>query len=254
MDEATQFLLDEIDTRTMVTLNKGLFDMKEKRDIARNPFVIHVSDVKFKPSCLRRALLDRVFPNIYWSPKGIKTVQFGNVYHETKLTPFHETGFEWNDIYGSIDEYADGVIYDKKTVDKLQYETYHDKIPRAHDKKQVEIYAEMMKAKGFNVVGGVIIYVPFRRDDVRCPFVLNPPNADLELEVIHDRDILQPALDKLKELTEIQKKKDEPENRIPPYVFFPKDMIPPAVYSWLCNFPFCKHNWICFHNEGLFGL
>lgn len=111
---------------------------------------IHVSDILYE--CLRRAWYSKHLPPRFTRDTAM-IFWIGDQLHLTPISKTHELSLSWYGIHGTIDEYIDGFIIDKKSCRSLP------KYPYSNHVKQVEYYSALMENNGYEVQGGFMLYI-----------------------------------------------------------------------------------------------
>jgi CRISPR/Cas system-associated exonuclease Cas4 (RecB family) len=177
---------------------------------------IHVSDILYE--CLRRAWYSKHLPPRFTRDTAM-IFWIGDQLHLTPISKTHELSLSWYGIHGTIDEYIDGFIIDKKSCRSLP------KYPYSNHVKQVEYYSALMENNGYEVQGGFMLYIFVGTKDEKpkakvLRVQLREPRV-IESEMMHQTDQLSRALE--------------------------DEAIPPRVIGWSCDY--CDWNAECFSNE-----
>jgi CRISPR/Cas system-associated exonuclease Cas4 (RecB family) len=174
---------------------------------------IHVSDILY--DCLRRGYYSKIFkPRT--KLETVMTFWIGQKLHETPMTDHHELSLEWNGIYGTIDEFHDGIIIDKKTTRSLP-----SRSPYPNHKKQLEYYQVLAINNGYSVRWGCMLYIDVAEKKIKVMSVrLRKPEV-VEAEMLDKYYILKECLD----------------NGVPPA----------RSIGWACNY--CDYNSECFGDD-----
>lgn len=175
---------------------------------------IHITHIVY--DCLRRAYYSLTRSEAFDLNSGLR-MWVGKKLHETKILKEHELKLEWNGIAGSVDEYGDGVLLEKKTTRNIP--TY----PYPHHVRQLEYYRVLLEENGRKVDKGVILYI-----DVNTPqckeFIINFRRSAEEVK----REMMM----KKRALEMTMRDKILPQRNI----------------SWLCRYcSFCSY---CFTEDG----
>lgn len=188
---------------------------KHKTSLKRKK--IHVSGIKH--SCKRnRILSQKLGLSLMRQVSTVKT-WIGSQVHEFPVTENHELTLEWEGIVGTIDEYEDGFLIDKKTTRVIPKKPYSDHV------KQVEYYRVLLQENGYPVMQAAICYIDVNNAAIEVLRV--PLGRSIEAvkgEMIKNRD----------ELLEAAK----------------EDRLPPRLLNWLC-YDYCELFSICFLPDAL---
>ena len=114
---------------------------------------IHVSHLT--QDCVRKSFYDIKFPPSIDRSLLIK-FWWGKMAHIQPILKHHELTVKWNDIEGTVDEYEDGLLVDKKTIVNLDNTRY---LPQSQYVKQIEYYAVMLRENGYPVNAAKIFYI-----------------------------------------------------------------------------------------------
>jgi len=139
---------------------ESLFGFMTKNNSLRNPGV-HVSDIVYP--CARKAYYAHLSPpNL--DTEGAMRLWIGIKIHETPLTETNELTLEWNGITGTVDEYEDGLLIDKKTtrnppVYYNRSRKEHVVSLRDHHLTQLEYYKVLLEKNGYPVNEAGILYI-----------------------------------------------------------------------------------------------
>lgn len=179
----------------------------------------HVTELVF--NCPRQIFLRRVVGDFFISYPSIFRLAIGRKMHEISILKEHEKRIEWQGIVGTVDEYENGVLIEKKT-------TVHAprNAPYGHHVTQAEYYKVLLEETGNPVLHGFILYfdvsnvddpltifeVPFRLYDV------------IKSEMIRKRNELLKIFGSLN--------------------FEQKFVIPARKTSWLCKY--CDYAYMCY--------
>lgn len=175
---------------------------------------IHVTHIVY--DCLRRAYYSLTRGEAFDLDSGLR-MWIGKKLHETKLLKEHELNLEWNGITGSIDEYGDGVVLEKKTTRNIPRDPY------PHHIKQLEYYRVLLEENGRPVKKGVILYI-----DVNIPMCKEFPIE------------FRRPIEEVKKEMAIKKRALE--------MTMKEKLLPQRNVSWLCRYcSFCSY---CFTEGG----
>ena len=147
---------------------------------------IHVSTLVY--DCLRRGYYDATLGPRFNLETYLK-FWIGKSCHTTPILRHHELSLEWNGVKGTVDEYEDGVIVDKKTTREIPRSPYPSHV------KQLEYYKVLLESNGYPVEQGFILYI-----DVATPgaHVLEAPlreTGDVQRELMEKYTTLTRALE-----------------------------------------------------------
>lgn len=175
----------------------------------KRPKGIHVTSLVH--DCLRRSYYQQKFGS-FFSLKTMITFWIGKQLHRTKILNKNEFKLEWEGVVGSIDDFEDGVLIEKKTCTT----TYRN--PLDHHKRQVEYYSVLLRKNGFKFKEGRLIYINLvDKEVVEFPVSVRGLSTIAD-EMLEKKKVLEGAL---------------------------KSKKPPArSMSWLCNY--CSFANICF--------
>jgi CRISPR/Cas system-associated exonuclease Cas4 (RecB family) len=146
---------------------------------------IHISDLIY--DCLRRAYYGKVVGPIF-DMDSIFRMAIGAAVHSISLGGKQELRVEWEGVRGSIDEYLDGIIIEKKTSRSTP------RSPNDHHVKQVEGYAWLLERNNYPVIAGVLCYVNVDSTEIAVFPVEMRSIDEIEKEMLAKRDILAKAL------------------------------------------------------------
>jgi len=184
--------------------------MREEDDRSRG---IHVTSLVY--DCLRRGYYENKFEEGFFDMKTLITFWIGKAVHKTPILKNHELKLEWNGITGTVDEYQDGIIIDKKTT------TYTPKSPNGHHIKQIEYYAVLLSKNGYRVREGHLIYININDKDIVVFPIKIRSLEDVEAEMVEKKIILENSI------------RDKTEPRRSP--------------GWLCGY--CNYAGVCFKEK-----
>lgn len=155
---------------------------------------IHVSDLVYK--CPRRAYYNHMMPPSM-DLKGAIRVWTGIELHKTPLMEHSELTLEWNGIVGTIDEYENGFLMDKKTTRSVP--TYYNRSRkekvvtlRDHHKLQLEYYKVLLEENNYPVTEGGILYIDVNEAEVwfgRANFTRS--NEEIKKEMISRKNAIE---------------------------------------------------------------
>lgn len=172
----------------------------------------HVSDIK--RSCKRNGYLRKKLGLPLMRQKSTVKVWIGSQVHEFPVTTGHELRLEWEGIIGTVDEYEDGYLVDKKTTREIPNRPWPDHV------KQVEYYRVLLQANGYPVLAAAIAYIDVADARIEVlPVKLNRPISKVREEMLKSRDEHLLALKEGK--------------------------LPPRTFNWLC-WDFCELFQVCF--------
>ena len=172
----------------------------------------HVSTIKH--SCKRNRIIFQKLGLSLMRQKSIVKVWIGNRTHDFPVTEKHELRLEWKSIIGTVDEYEDGFLVDKKTTREIPKRPYSDHV------KQVEYYRVLLQENGYPVMAAAVCYIDVNEAVIEVlPVNLKRSIETVKAEMLEARDEL---LEAVKE-----------------------DKLPPRLLNWLC-WDFCEIFQICF--------
>ncbi|MEM4342175.1 MAG: Dna2/Cas4 domain-containing protein [Candidatus Caldarchaeum sp.] len=118
---------------------------------------IHVTDLC--SPCLRRVWFDKKQP-IPEDVENILRLTQGKAMHEVPFEDFeHEKEIEYRGVKGRIDEYANGVIVDKKFVDFVPSTIQEVQKYYSHYIKQLSLYALFLVENGLEFKQAFLLFV-----------------------------------------------------------------------------------------------
>ncbi len=164
---------------------------KESERIDQHPDIPHVSSFVYE--CLRRAYYNITQKHQPVDMRGAITMWIGRKVHETQILKggHMETKFYYGTmLQGTIDEYDDLVLMDKKTT------RFIPRKPYKHHIKQLQLYAMLLKYNQCKVPPfGCILYIDVDDSSVK-PFVftLDVNHEELQEEVEFKYDLLHKSL------------------------------------------------------------
>lgn len=194
-------------------------DIKEElfkaivREQEKMPEGIHVTSLVY--DCLRRGYYENKFEEGFFDIKTLITFWIGRAVHKTPIFSNHEMTLRWEGIVGTLDEYQDGIVIDKKTT------TYLPKQANAHHIKQVEYYAWLLWKNGYPFKEGYLVYIDINEKDIVVFPVFIKDLITIENEILKKKKVLDEAM----------------KNNIPPQ----------RNIGWLCKY--CNFASICFKEE-----
>jgi len=158
---------------------------------------VHVSDLVYP--CTRKAYYARLTPpNL--DTKGAITLYTGIKVHEMPLSENCELTLEWNGIVGTIDEYENGLLIDKKTtrnVPKYYNRSRKEQVVslRSHHLTQLEYYKVLLEENGYDVDEAGILYIDVNESEVwfgRAKF--SRTSEEVKQEMIQRKTMLETFL------------------------------------------------------------
>lgn len=148
---------------------------------------IHVSDLIY--DCLRRGYYSKILkPRT--KLETVMTFWIGQKLHETPVTEAHEVSLEWNGIHGTMDEYLDGIIIDKKTTRSIPKRSVYP-----NHKKQLEFYQVLAVNNGYEVTGGAMLYIDVAEKKVKVMKVRLRKPETVEAEMMEKYYVLAECLE-----------------------------------------------------------
>lgn len=148
---------------------------------------VHISNLKY--DCLRMGYYSLTRERRY-DLEGMLRMGFGTLIHEFELAensqhekPLDEDLEEdgWRGIYGTPDEYWEGIVIDKKTTTNPP-----DKGMRHHHRKQVEMYGAILDDLGYSPIGGAVVYIDLSTPQI---VVKDFPLGDVDFDAIREEII-----------------------------------------------------------------
>lgn len=170
---------------------KALARVLEKEDRREG---IHISNLVY--DCLRRGYYGLTKERRY-DMDGLLRMAYGTLIHEFRLASGseHEQSFDdWNGIIGTPDEVWQGLVIDKKTTANPP----RNNKPRAHHRKQVQMYGAILDDRGYDIIGGSIIYIVLGKEpDIKVTsFSLNAGKFEqVREEMLQKKSELEMALE-----------------------------------------------------------
>jgi len=190
-------------------LNEALVEEHEKSGLISVTSLIY--------DCLRRAYYEDKIGSFY-DKDTLETFWVGKAIHEKQLFDGEaELELQQEGIIGVIDEFIDGTLIEKKSVNIKTWNFIPD-----HYKKQLNYYYWLMEANGKKVENAFLIFIKKEppHDKKIIPVKLEPLEK-IEKEILEKKEILLDALD--------------------------RDIPPPQKFDWLCKR--CPYASICFKKE-----
>lgn len=182
---------------------------------------IRESDNKFHVSLLcydcMRNLYYRKTLGEFMDANGMMTVWIGKQLHLTPILKSNELRLEWTTpsgavISGTLDDYEDGIIIEKKTTG------WKVERPKDYNVRQLEYQALLLSKHNMPFTEGHLLYIDIGKKDL-IPFQINIRElAEIEAEVLEKVRILEEA--------------------------FKNKIAPPRVTGWLCSY--CVYASRCF--------
>lgn len=147
---------------------------------------VHVTDLV--GYCLRQSYLQKYHPELF-KPETVFRMLTGTLLHTIPLFPHipnsHEIKVDGLGVKGTIDEFANGIIYDKK-MSFVEHNGASDYV-----KKQLNFYAVLAKQKGMDVKGAVVLYVNPSEGKIRSFDVKLGPEDIVMAELIDKATTMQ---------------------------------------------------------------
>jgi len=123
---------------------------------------VHVSDIIYP--CARKGYYNALMPPLNLDIKGAIRIWTGIELHKMPLCKQHELSLSWRGINGTVDEYENGLFFDKKSTRNIP--TYYDRKRgayvvkiREHHLRQLEYYRVLLEENNYNVDVGGILYI-----------------------------------------------------------------------------------------------
>jgi hypothetical protein len=177
---------------------------------------VHVTALTYE--CVRRGYYGITIGGQAYDIQTLIRFWIGNAIHRAPLLQHHEMPVEYEGIVGTVDEYEDGCLVDKKhTSNKIPSS------PNEHYVTQVEYYSVMLQAMGYPVDEAHIFYIDVITPAAKDFLVELRPAETIRKEMIKRKKLLQEALD----------------TKIPPE----------RVVGWHCGY--CNFASICWRSEEL---
>jgi len=164
--------------------------------------------------CLRKCFYSQTMGN-YFNLKTLITFWIGKQLHKTPILKQNEVPLKWEGIFGTVDDYEDGVLVEKKTCNTK----YNN--PLDHHKKQVEYYSVMLRKNDLPFKEGHIVYINLVDKEVTEFEVSVRDIKKIQEEMIIKKEIINKAIET-----------GEP---------------PKRHITWLCNY--CEFANICFGSK-----
>jgi len=165
-----------------VTVHERFLEAIARDDKPRKPG-LHVSDLA--KDCLRCSWF-RLRLGDFQNPYTMLTFWKGRKLHETALFEHHELELEWRDIHGTIDEYEDGALLDKKTTTKLP-----ERLPDEY-RRQIEYYTVLLRHNGHPVKTAHVLFFDLTSNQTRLFTVEDLRTQEqIEQEMLERKKILQ---------------------------------------------------------------
>lgn len=174
---------------------------------------IHVTSLVY--DCLRRSYYSEKFGEGFFDIKTLITFWIGRVLHHTQVLKEHELQLEWLGILGTVDEFEDGILLEKKTT------AFMPKAPLEHHVTQLEYYKLLLEKTGKRVKQMFLMYIDIANKDIKVFEVEPRPLAEIEVELIAKKTELEASL--------------------------LKNIVPPRHAGWLCGY--CNFASICFKGK-----
>jgi len=142
---------------------------------------LHVSDL-FR-DCLRCSYYEKKLGR-FLTPNTILNFWRGQRLHETPCLKHHELELEWSGIHGTIDEYEDGTLLDKKTVWEIPKE------PSPQHIRQLEYYSVLLRRNRYPVTQVQILYIALKDNKIQL-FTIKPrTQKEIEREILTRKTVL----------------------------------------------------------------
>ena len=164
---------------------KGIIRYLQEEPPRKNE--IHVTDLA--EVCLRKTYFSKVYP-IPISMKQALIFAIGRKIHEISMFPNgHEIELEYEGIKGRVDEYADGILIDKKTTRQIPKQ-----VPQ-HIINQLRYYRVLLERNGYEVKQAYVLYINVSDLSVKFfPINISAPIEVVEKELLTKKQILEKAL------------------------------------------------------------
>jgi len=176
---------------------------------------IHVSHLIHK--CLRRSYYGIKLGEDFLHTKTLLTFWLGKKVHEIPVLAEHELKLEWNGIVGTVDEYENGLIVEKKTT------VWDVEQPMGHHKMQLYFYAVMLLKNNKEVNEMKIMYIDINKKDLKVFDVTVPDLKFYERMMTKRKEILSQCLD--------------------------GNILPINFPSWMCKY--CPFGSLCFRDKNV---
>lgn len=174
---------------------------------------VHVSNLCYE--CMRKVFYNMSYGD-YFTIKTLLTFWFGKSIHLTQILKEHEIAAEYNGIVGSVDEYEDGVILEKKTCSNIP------KNPYPHHVKQLEYYVLLLSKMDKPVSEAHLLYIDLGKKELVTFKVRPRPLSIIEDEMVKKKNIVIKALS--------------------------TGVLPERSIGWECEY--CSFAALCFGNNG----
>ena len=149
---------------------------------------IHVSSLTH--SCLRRAYYD-ITRDAPISLKEGTVLWIGKKLHTVRMSKNHELSLGWEGIRGTVDEYEDGYLMDKKSTRNIP------SVPRQAHVRQLEMYRVLLKENGYKVEKAAVLYIDVDTGEVvEYPVKFKRKLETVEKEMLRKKEKLEMALSK----------------------------------------------------------
>jgi len=150
---------------------------------------IHVTDIA--NVCIRRAYYSKVYP-LPISMKQALIFAIGRKIHEIPIFPEgHEMELSYEGIVGRVDEYANGILIDKKTTRNIPKQ-----VP-PHIVNQLRYYRVLLEKNGYKVLHAYVLYINVTDLTIKFfPISLSEPLENIEREMIRKKELLEESLKK----------------------------------------------------------
>jgi hypothetical protein len=170
----------------------------------------HASDLSF--GCLRNSYYKRIFGNEFVTASSLMSFWIGKQLHATQILKSHELFLTWGGLSGTIDDYEEGTLLEKKTT------TWKITRPLDLHVRQLEYYALLLAKNNLPLTEAHVLYIDVGKKEI-IPFKVDIRDLrEIEDEVIEKIKILKQALN---------------------------DKKPPArVIGWGCMY--CPYAMVCF--------
>lgn len=167
----------------MNVLEKFFLAINKKREETKG---IHVTSLVY--DCLRRSYYTIKYGEGFFDLKTLITFWIGRQLHKTRILASHELNLEWSGIVGTVDDFEEGILIEKKST------TFLPKEPMDHHIRQLEYYALLLEKNGYNVKECHLVYIDINNKDIKAFPVQFRPLNQIEKEIVEKKEILESHL------------------------------------------------------------
>lgn len=181
----------------------------------RDRTVFHVTELSRE--CMRQSWYAHVHGGLgYFNVETLLRFGIGTGIHKIPILAQSELPLSWAGIHGTIDEYENGVILEKKHTSAK-----FPRSPQDHYVRQVEYYKVLLLKNDFKVTAAYILYINVDDPEIRVFPLSMRPTDEIENEMLFRKALLE----------------DHIKKKIPP----------PRTMGWQCGY--CNYASICFGRE-----